>query len=78
VQGRFFSEVGSAEKPLLFNIDGKRQLHILSRNTFRCENLQKPRNAGSRPQVQFFNTLIESVHRNLPDSAGFGKHFKII
>jgi hypothetical protein len=22
-----------------------------------CEHLQKPRNAGSRPEAQFFNTL---------------------
>jgi len=26
------------------------------------EHLQKPHNAGSRPQVQFFNTLLQGVY----------------
>jgi hypothetical protein len=30
---------------------GKRSIFII------CEHLQKPHNAGSRPQAQFFNTL---------------------
>jgi len=25
-----------------------------------CEHLQKPHNAGSRPQARFFNTLIDT------------------
>ncbi|HEX5682226.1 MAG TPA: hypothetical protein VFX82_15455, partial [Desulfobacterales bacterium] len=32
------------------------QLHA-----FRCEHLQKPHNAGSRPQAQFFNTLLKDA-----------------
>jgi hypothetical protein len=31
------------------------------------EHLQKPHNAGSRPQAQFFNTLIEHNRRRPKD-----------
>jgi hypothetical protein len=27
----------------------------------RCEHLQKPHNAGSRPQARFFNTLLNPM-----------------
>jgi hypothetical protein len=31
---------------------GKRSIFII------CEHLQKPHNAGSRPEARFFNTLL--------------------
>jgi hypothetical protein len=34
---------------------GKRSILII------CEHLQKPHNAGSRPQARFFNTRLESM-----------------
>jgi hypothetical protein len=40
------------------------------RSIFRiCEHLQKPCNAGSRPEVKFFNSLIEPDHRLLPQGS---------
>jgi len=32
-----------------------------------CEHLQKLHNAGSRPQAQFFNTLLDIARRVLLD-----------
>jgi len=40
-----------------------------------CEHLQKPHNAGSRPQARFFNTRLESVaEQTTPPQAGGAHH----
>ena len=39
----------------------------------RCEHLQKPHNAGSRPQAQFFNTLLIIFVGNVACALIFGE-----